>query len=186
MVDLSPKFSPPSGEAVRFWAPRRLWYNGALLVVVFLWLRLTWPHFRPALTLEALGKMLVLALLANVCYCAAYVVEAGIQAVSSDTARRRFRWASWILGVLLALLIENYWIADEIYPDIHDKQGAMVVGFGQMFRGPTRGGNMDFPAPLSCAARAISNPADSIGNQSSDYQCDISSCPWSPYFVAHA
>ena len=127
MGELSVKPRPGSSEAVRFWEPGRLWYNGALFVVVLLWLKLTWPHFRPALTLEALGKMLVLALLANVCYCAAYVVEAGIQAVSSDLARRRFRWASWILGVLLALLIENYWIADEIYPDVYSKQGAVML-----------------------------------------------------------
>lgn len=135
MEELSAKSSPRSSEAVRFWEPRRFWYNAALFVVVLLWLRLTWPHFRPALTLDALGKMLVLALLANVCYCAAYVVEAGIQAISSDIARRRFRWAVWILGMLLALLIENYWIADEIYPDVYVKQGTVMVGFSEMFRG---------------------------------------------------
>ena len=127
MEEFAVKHRPGSSEAVGFWEPRRLWYNGALFVVVLLWLRLTWPHFRPALTLEALGKMLVLAMLANVCYCAAYVLEAGIQAVSSNIARRRFRWASWILGVLLALLIENYWIADEIYPDVYNKQGSVML-----------------------------------------------------------
>ncbi len=25
----------------------------------------------------------------------------------------------WLLGILFALLIANYWIADEIYPDVH-------------------------------------------------------------------
>ena len=147
--DLSAKSRPQLGEAVRFWEPRRLWYNSALLVVVLLWLILTWPHFRPALTLEALGKMLVLALLANVCYCAAYLVEPVIQAVSSDIARKRFRWLVWILGMLFALLIENYWIADEIYPDVHDKQVSVMLESGDMFRGATGpASNMNFPAPL--------------------------------------
>src|SRR3974390_1231301 len=131
MEELSAKSSPRFGEAVRFWERWRPWYNAALFAVVLLWLGLTWPHFRPALTPEALGKMLVLALAANVCYCAAYVVEAGIQAVSSEIARRRFRWAVWILGILFALLIENYWIADEIYPDVHDKQAAAMLGSGE-------------------------------------------------------
>src|SRR6266576_3528363 len=63
------------GEVARFWEPRRIWYNGVLFVVVLLWLGLAWPHFRAALTLEAFGKMTVQALLANVCYCAAYLVE---------------------------------------------------------------------------------------------------------------
>ena len=52
------------------------------MTVVFLWVVFTWPHFRPAFTLEALGKMLVLALLANVCYSAAYPVDWLIQTVS--------------------------------------------------------------------------------------------------------
>ena len=99
--------------AAHFWEPLRLWYNAALSLVVLLWLVFTWPHFRPALTLEALGKMLVLALLANLCYCAAYPLDWLIQTVSSDKIRRRLRWTLWILGMLLALLIENYWIADE-------------------------------------------------------------------------
>ena len=135
MEELSAKSRPRFYEAVQFWEPWRPWYNAALVAVVLLWLGLTWPHFRPALTPNALGKMFVLALAANVCYCAAYVVEAGIQAVSSDIARRRFRWAVWILGMLLALLIENYWIADEIYPDVYVKQGTVMVGFSEMFRG---------------------------------------------------
>ena len=150
MYDLPAKSSPRFGEAVRFWELRRVWYNAALFVVVLLWVGLSWPHFRPAFTLEALGKMLVLALLANVCYCAAYLVEVVLQAVSSDIARRRFRWAVWILGLLLALLLENYWIADEIYPDVQDKQGAVMLGSGEMFRGATgAASNINFPAPLA-------------------------------------
>jgi hypothetical protein len=138
------------GETARFWESRRLWYNVVLSIVVLLWVVFTWPHFRPALTLEALGKMLVLALLANICYCAAYLVDWVVQTTSSDQSRRRLRWAIWILGVLLALLIENYWIADEIYPDFQDKRGAAMLGAGEMFRGSvTSASNMNFPAPLA-------------------------------------
>jgi len=150
MEDLSVMPKPGFAEAARFWEPRRIWYNGALFVVVLLWLALTWPHFRPALTLEALGKMTVLALLANVCYCAAYLVEFFLQAVSSDVSRRRIRWAVWFAGMLFALLIENYWIADEIYPDFDQKQGAVMLGAGEIFRGgASAASNMNFPAPLA-------------------------------------
>ena len=136
-------------QAARFWEPKRLWYNAALLLVVLLWLLYTWPHFRPALTLDALGKMLVLALLANACYSVAYLPEFFLQ-VASDTIGRRVRWVLWVLGMLFALLIENYWIADEIYPDVHEKQGAAVLGAGEMLRGGTSAAsNMNFPAPLA-------------------------------------
>jgi hypothetical protein len=57
-------------DALRYWEPRRILYNLVLVAVVLAWLILTWPHFRPALTLQALLLMFVLAVLANVCYCA--------------------------------------------------------------------------------------------------------------------
>ena len=103
-------------DAVRFWEPRRLLYNLLLFVVVMIWVAKTWPHFRPAMTLESLGIMTVLALLANVCYCAAYLAEILIQNAASSTSWNRQRWAIWVVGTLLAILFENYWIADEIYP----------------------------------------------------------------------
>jgi hypothetical protein len=103
-------------EAARFWEPRRLLYNALLFVVVMIWVVKTWPHFRPAMNLEALGIMTVLALLANLCYCAAYLAEILIQNATTSAAWNRQRWALWIVGTLLAILFENYWIADEIYP----------------------------------------------------------------------
>lgn len=102
--------------AARFWEPRRLLYNLLLFGVCVIWVVRSWPHFRPAMTLESLGIMTVLALLANVCYCAAYLAEVLIQNATSSAAWNRQRWAIWVVGTLLAILFENYWIADEIYP----------------------------------------------------------------------
>jgi DNA-binding HxlR family transcriptional regulator len=104
-------------DAARFWERQRFWYNGVLLAVVVLWVALTWPHFRPALSFVALGKMAVLAVLANLCYCAGYAMEGFIQPLVEQIYWRRLRWTVWTAGVLLAILLSNYWIADEIYPD---------------------------------------------------------------------
>jgi len=103
-------------DAARFWEPRRLLYNLLLFGVVLVWVTKTWPHFRPAITLQALGIMTVLALLANLCYCAAYLAEILIQNATSTSSWNRQRWAVWVVGTVLAMLFENYWIADEIYP----------------------------------------------------------------------
>jgi hypothetical protein len=115
-------------EAARFWEPRRLVYNAVLVAIVVAWVVRTWPHFRPALTLESLLMMSVLALLANVCYCAGYLVDLGMQSAERDTSTRPlrgadgganlppWRWGLWVVGTLLAVWFENYWIADEIYP----------------------------------------------------------------------
>jgi hypothetical protein len=52
--------------------------------------------------------------------------------------------------MLLALLVENYWIADEIYPDFNQKDGAVMLGAGEMFRGgAAAASNINFPAPLA-------------------------------------
>jgi hypothetical protein len=103
-------------DAVRFWEPRRLVYNFVLAAVVVVWLVATWPHFRPALTLTSLLLLAILALLANVCYCAAYFVDIPMQRSSFGTVWRRRRWGLWSLGTLLAIVLANYWIVDEIYP----------------------------------------------------------------------
>ena len=103
-------------DALRYWEPRRIVYNLVLAAVVFAWLILTWPHFRPALTLQALLLMFVLAVLANVCYCGAYAVDIPLQCSSFRGLWLRWRWGLWLTGVLFAAILATYWIADEIYP----------------------------------------------------------------------
>jgi hypothetical protein len=134
-------------EAAGFWEPCRLPYNAILAVVVLLWVVLSWPHFRPALTLGSLEAFLVLALLANLCYCAAYLADIFTQFMSS-TSRLRFRWALFIMGTLFALVLENYWIADEIYPYANEPPPSIFAGTTTML---TAGfaSNMNFPAPLA-------------------------------------
>jgi len=103
-------------DSVRFWETRRLIYNLLLAAVVLIWLVASWPHFRPAFTLTSLLQLAVLALLANACYCAAYLVDLPMQHSSFRSLRNRRRWALWVVGTLFAILFTNYWIADEIYP----------------------------------------------------------------------
>jgi hypothetical protein len=106
-------------DAARFWEPRRVSYNLALVAIVFAWLIATWPHFRPALTLASLGVFTVLGLIANACYCAAYLVDIALQSSSIRDRWRRWRWVLWLAGVIFAIVLTNYWIADEIYPYVH-------------------------------------------------------------------
>ncbi|MGB8495854.1 MAG: hypothetical protein WCE53_15750 [Candidatus Acidiferrum sp.] len=103
-------------DSIRFWEPRRVVYNLALSAVAVVWLIVTWPHFRPALTLPSLLLLVILGLLANACYCAAYLVDIPMQHSTLCAVWKRWRWGLWLVGTLLAILLENYWIADEIYP----------------------------------------------------------------------
>jgi len=112
-------FRSSFAEAIRYWEPRRLIYNFALLAVSVGWFAMAWPHFRPGLTWASLPPLAILALLANVCYCAAYLVDIPLQQSSLGAAWRRRRWALWLMGTLFAIVLASYWINDEIYPSIH-------------------------------------------------------------------
>lgn len=135
-------------DAARFWEPRRIVYNAILTAIVLLWLVLTWPHFRPAMTLSALVAMLVLAFFANVCYCAAYGAELALQSLASSSSRRRWRWVLWIAGTIFAIVFENYWIADEIYPDAVNGGPKLLGGINAVWNSAVAS-NMNFPAPLA-------------------------------------
>ncbi len=104
------------GSAVRYWELRRIPYNLALVLVAVVIVLRTWPHFEPAIAPGSIPPLAVLGLLANLCYCAAYGVELAVRSVGA--APRHWRAAVWIAGTLLAMLIECYWILDEIYPDV--------------------------------------------------------------------
>jgi len=105
-------------DAIRFWELHRVWYNFALAGLCLLWVIRTWPTFRPAVVAPHLPELLVLVLLANLCYSAAYFVEAAFHASPAYGSWRRRRWGLWLAGTLFALLIAQYWIGDEIYPSV--------------------------------------------------------------------
>jgi hypothetical protein len=102
--------------ARRFWEPQRAIYNLVLTVIMAFWVLFTWPHFRPAINLNALLLLIVLAALANICYSAAYFVELTIRGSANSVNLNRQRWLLWSMGMIFAVVLENYWIVDEIYP----------------------------------------------------------------------
>jgi hypothetical protein len=105
-------------DALAYWERRRVGYNLVLGAIVVGWVVLTWPHFRGAFTWSSLLALFVLAVLANACYCAAYLVDIPVQYSSFRVPWRRRRWVLWALGVVFAGVLTYYWIADEIFPYI--------------------------------------------------------------------
>jgi hypothetical protein len=112
-------FKGSLADAARFWERGRVLYNLILIGVVVTWIVASWPHFRPAMHLFHLFQLIVLGLIANAFYCAAYFVDIPMQSSGVGLNWRRWRWALWALGMLLAFLLTNYWIADEIYPFVN-------------------------------------------------------------------
>jgi hypothetical protein len=112
----SAPFSGLVVDAIQFWETRRLLYNLVLCVVAIAWLTATWPHFRHAFTPSLLSSLAVLAVFANACYCAAYIFDIPMQTSSLSSVWKRWRGGFWLIGTLFAVVLANYWIADEIYP----------------------------------------------------------------------
>jgi len=102
-------------DLARYWEPRRIPNNLALVAIVFIWLVATLPHFRPALTLSTLGILTVLGLIANLFYSVAYLIDIALQTASFRSAWRQRRWVLWMAGLIFAIVLTN-WIVDEIYP----------------------------------------------------------------------
>lgn len=105
-------------QAIRFWEPRRIGYNLALFALAGVWAVRTWPAFRPAVVLPHLPEILVLTLLANLCYSAAYLAELYLYESPVRDSWLRRRWGLWVAGTLFALVLAHYWIGDEIYPSL--------------------------------------------------------------------
>lgn len=95
-------------EAVRYWEPRRILFNGVLLGVVtaIYWANL--PGARSGLTFDTLQGLFVLAVLANVAYCSAYVADVIVQLTAYRPVWLRFRWALLLVGLVFASILANF------------------------------------------------------------------------------
>src|ERR1700722_2383800 len=97
-------FKKSFAESARFWERGRVIYNLILVGIVLAWIVASWPHFRPAMHLFPLLQLIVLGLIANGPYCAAYFVDIPMQNSSVSANWRRWRWLLWTAGTLLAIL----------------------------------------------------------------------------------
>jgi len=109
-------FRDALSDAIHYWELRRIVYNIALAAVVIALAVASWTRIQSRLGFELLLGLLVLAVLANICYCAAYVVDLPMQLSSHVGTWKRWRWLLWIFGVLFGMALSWYWAGDEILP----------------------------------------------------------------------
>ena len=100
-------------DGLRYWEPRRVIYNGVLAVVVLLQFILAWPVSREKISFDLALTFLVLGVLANVCYCTAYVADLFVQFSGLQPAWRKGRVALLVVGTVFAAAIAHF-VADGI------------------------------------------------------------------------
>jgi hypothetical protein len=107
-TDRRPRFRELAAEAIKYWEPRRLVYNLVLAAVVVSYFALAWPKSEAFLSVNFALVLFLLAVVANVCYCAAYVVDMFVQLSSVRTLWLRKRWLLFLLGMMFAAVITRF------------------------------------------------------------------------------
>lgn len=96
-------------DAIGYWETRRLLYNAVLAAVVVFCFGAEYPASRAILSIDKALFLFVLAVLANVAYCAAYIVDLFAQASSYGDHWRRRRWALFAVGLSFASVVTRFW-----------------------------------------------------------------------------
>lgn len=94
-------------DAIRYWEPRRILYNTILLLVVAATYWANLPASRANVNADLLQVLFVLAVLANIAYCAAYVVDVVAQISAFRGIWLRVRW-TLLVGVLFAGVLAHF------------------------------------------------------------------------------
>jgi hypothetical protein len=103
-------------EAIRYWEPRRLLYNGLLLMEIAVIFALNLPGSRSHLSVDLVLLLFVLAVLANVAYCASYIVDVAAQLSTFRATWLRCRWGLFVVGVTFSGALTYFFASGLFFP----------------------------------------------------------------------
>jgi len=96
------------GDALRYWERHRIVYNLVLLVVVAAIFGANAAAFGRIVSLDLFLQLFLLAVLANVAYCAAYPVDFTVQWSTLRPSWLRMRWIVFLIGLAFATTIAQF------------------------------------------------------------------------------
>ena len=105
-------------DAIKFWELWRIFYNLALAAVVIVYFAIAYPASKSTLTVDFCLGLFLLAVVANVAYCSAYILDIFAQASGFRDTWRRYRKVLFIIGTLFAAIITRF-IAMGMFPTNH-------------------------------------------------------------------
>jgi hypothetical protein len=95
-------------DSIRYWEPRRIVYNLLLAVIVAIYYVRGLPSSKAALTVDFALILFVLAVVANLAYCAAYFVDIFAQGSGFRESWRSKRWILFAVGMILAMIFARF------------------------------------------------------------------------------
>src|SRR5262249_5141565 len=93
---------------IRYWEPRRIIYNAVLAIVVVIHIANAWPSSKASLHVDNLLFLFILAVLANVAYCAAYVADIVVQMSGFRERWLGLRWILFLIGLAFAATLTHF------------------------------------------------------------------------------
>jgi hypothetical protein len=96
-------------DAIRYWEPRRILYNLILAAIVLACLSVSLPTSKGLITVDFVLVLFLLAVLANVAYCAAYVVDIFAQISGFRELWQQYRWLLFVVGMAFAGIVTRFW-----------------------------------------------------------------------------
>ena len=103
-------------NAISYWEPRRIVYKLVLVAIVATYFVISFPASRQVLDINAALLLFVLAVLANVAHCAAYIVDFLIQASDFRERWLRMRWMLFLFGLGFAAVLTRFWVLGIFHP----------------------------------------------------------------------
>ena len=95
-------------DAVKFWEPRRILYNLVLTAIVLIYFAIGYPTSKMMVTLDFCLALFILAVIANVAYCAAYIVDLFVQSSGFRELWQQYRWLLFAIGTIFAAIITRF------------------------------------------------------------------------------
>ena len=92
-------------DAFRYWEIRRIVYNAVLAAIVVFYFVLGLPKSTERLTFDLLQGLFILAVLANIAFCAAYIADVAAHFSGFRDVWIRFRIGLLLIGILFAGII---------------------------------------------------------------------------------
>jgi hypothetical protein len=101
-------FREAASNAIRFWERARIGYNVVLAAVVLAYFVAGLPASAAHVTIDLALGVFILAVLANVAFCAAYPIDIFAQMSAFNVLWVRVRWAVLGIGILFAAVIARF------------------------------------------------------------------------------
>lgn len=106
MTDITPRQA--LSDAIRYWEPRRVFFNVVLAIVVGTVYLASFPQKHQTPAFEVIQALFLMAVLANVAYCAVYPVDILAQLSAFRGTWLRLRWVLLLVGLLFAAILTNF------------------------------------------------------------------------------